>query len=164
LSCLRSSIGVSLRETSRNAPEGTTRTAAAQNSQRERGQAVRKAHPRPKFRKKFQMWTRPGKRSCPPFHWLLCDFQGPRRGGARRAAARDRSPASGRRRAGLSKLNSMGARPEATTFQIRSTSLVADQSSVHRGQLRRAGSGRTRKPDGPWLAGAPCYRGSLERR
>jgi hypothetical protein len=83
LSCLRSSIGVSLREyiperTRRHDQDGRCAKLAT------RTRTGRKESPSPpKFRKKFQMWTRPGKRSCPPFHWLLCDFQGPRRGGAR---------------------------------------------------------------------------------
>jgi hypothetical protein len=44
----------------------------------------------------------------PLLHWLLCSFQGPRRGKAPRTAARDETrPLTGAQRAGLSKLNSM---------------------------------------------------------
>ena len=64
--------------------------------------------------------------------------------------------ASGRRRAGLSKLNSMGSRPPGgspgsqTPIQIRSTFLVAEQSSVVAGELNELGGART------LLAGEPA--------
>jgi hypothetical protein len=78
-----------------------------QRSQR----TVRKERPPPLgFRRNSSVGQKPERASVPRFHWLLCDFQGPRRGVTRRAASRDRSPASGRRSAGLSKLNSMGNR------------------------------------------------------
>src|SRR5579859_5093655 len=110
------------------------------------------------------MWTRPGKRSCPPFHWLLCDFQGPRRGGARHVAARDivqraagDEPVSQNstarevaiRATSLARNSvsnfSRGIAEKTASIQIRSTSLVAGKSSVHRrGELESSRGGRTR--------------------
>ena len=125
------------------------------------GRSSKERPPPLKLRRNFSCGQEPERAPIPRFIWLLCDFQGPQRG-----ETRLRLPGTQvQRAAGCAPVsqNSTACEPprqRRAAYQIRSTYLVADQSSVHRrGELESSRGGRTRATMARGWPVPSCLRG-----